>query len=162
MPRTIIWATDGSENATRALPHATALLDGEGALLIAAHIAVERSPDGPDQELPDAPVGNLAKEAQGLVTDLAERGFRAVLRVVNFPGMQPAQSIANLAAEVGADIIVVGTRGHSPVAGVLLGSVAQRLLEVAPCPVLAVPPAAGAPEARSEAATTVGARSAAD
>lgn len=161
MPRTIIWATDGSENATRALPHATALLDGEGALLIAAHMAVERPTDGPDRELQDAPAGNLAEEAQGLVTELAERGVKAVLRVANFPGMQPAQSIANLAAEVGADIIVVGTRGHSPVAGVLVGSVAQRLLEVAPCPVLAVPPAAAAPEARSETATTVGAGSAA-
>ncbi len=161
MPRTIIWATDGSENATRALPHATALLDGEGALLIEVHIAVERSPDGPDPEPPDAPAANLAEEAQGRVTALAERGINAVLRVVNFPGMQPAQNIANLAAEVGADIIVVGTRGHSPVGGVLVGSVAQRLLEIAPCPVLVVPPAAAAPEARSAAATSARAGSAA-
>jgi nucleotide-binding universal stress UspA family protein len=70
----------------------------------------------------------------------------AALRVVNFPGTQPVQSVADVAAEVGTDVIVVGTRGHSPVGGVLTGSMARRRLEVAPCPVLAVPPGAAAPE----------------
>jgi nucleotide-binding universal stress UspA family protein len=39
----------------------------------------------------------------------------------------------------GADVVVVGTRGHTAIGGLLLGSVTQRLLHVAPCPVLAVP-----------------------
>jgi len=38
------------------------------------------------------------------------------------------------------DLVVVGTRGHGRVAGMLLGSVTQSLLQVAPCPVVAVPP----------------------
>ena len=88
----------------------------------------------------------LVEEIRSLVGGIAEGGVKAVLRMVNFPGMQPAQSIADVAAEVGADVIVVGTRGHSPVGGVFAGSVAQRLLEVSPCPVLAVPPGAAPPE----------------
>jgi nucleotide-binding universal stress UspA family protein len=51
-----------------------------------------------------------------------------------------ATKIADMAAENGADLIIVGTRGHSALGGVLLGGVTQRLLHVAPCPVLMVPP----------------------
>jgi nucleotide-binding universal stress UspA family protein len=56
--------------------------------------------------------------------------------------------LADTARDAGADVIVAGTRGHAPVAGLLLGSVTQRLLHIAPCPVLAVPAAvgSGAPE----------------
>jgi nucleotide-binding universal stress UspA family protein len=92
-------------------------------------------------------------EVQGLIGNLTDSGIRAALRVVNFPGTQPAQGIADVATEIDADIIVVGTRGHSPVTGVLAGSVAQRLLEVAPCPVLAVPPGAAAPAPRAGSAS---------
>jgi nucleotide-binding universal stress UspA family protein len=52
----------------------------------------------------------------------------------------PAHAIADIAEKVDADLIAVGTRGHAPVAGLLLGSVTQRLLHISPCPVLAVPP----------------------
>ena len=47
MPKTIIWASDGSDNAARALPHARALLEGEGSMLIAVHVAQEQWHPGP-------------------------------------------------------------------------------------------------------------------
>ena len=52
----------------------------------------------------------------------------------------PAHPIAEIAEEANADLIVAGTRGHSPVAGLLVGSVTQRLIHIARCPVLVVPP----------------------
>lgn len=146
MPKTIIWACDGSDNAARALPYATALLDGEGSMLLAVHVAQEESTQNPDTVPNDGNRPGLVGEVRSVVSDVTESGIKAVLRVVNFPGMQPAQAIADLASEVGADMIVVGTRGHSPVGGVFAGSVAQRLLQIAPCPVLAVPPGAAALE----------------
>lgn len=145
MPKTIVWASDGSESATRALPHATALLDGDGALLIAVHIAPERSAGEESCSAAEGDGRDLVDELRDTVTNVTERGIKAILRVVNFPGMQPAQAMANIATGVGADMIVVGTRGHSPIEGALVGSVAQRLLQLAPCPVLAVPPSAVPP-----------------
>jgi nucleotide-binding universal stress UspA family protein len=54
----------------------------------------------------------------------------------------PAHAIAKIADEAGADLIVVGTRGESPLTRLLLGSVTQRLLHIAEQPVLVIPPTA--------------------
>jgi nucleotide-binding universal stress UspA family protein len=74
------------------------------------------------------------------VADLNAAGVAARLttRVVSFGG--PAHVITAAADSVGADLIVVGSRGHSPLAQVVLGSVPVRLLPIATCPVLVVPP----------------------
>jgi nucleotide-binding universal stress UspA family protein len=50
----------------------------------------------------------------------------------------PSLEISETASEVGADLIVMGTRGLSGIKHVLLGSVAERTLRLAPCPVLTV------------------------
>ena len=50
----------------------------------------------------------------------------------------PPEGIAESAAEVGADLIVMGTRGLTGFKHVLLGSVAERTVRTAPCPVLTV------------------------
>lgn len=140
---TIVWATDGSKNAARALPYAKALATGEGAMLVAVHI-VHDPGDGNAERSPTAQAGNQdAITIRKLVGDLSHEGTNAILKVVDFVGPQPAQGIADIAEEVGADVIVVGTRGHSAIAGLLVGSVTQRLLSIAPCPVLSVGPVRG-------------------
>jgi len=53
---------------------------------------------------------------------------------------QAAESILAFAAEQSADVIVLGTHGYGPVKRFLLGSVAERVLRGATCPVLTVPP----------------------
>jgi nucleotide-binding universal stress UspA family protein len=50
-----------------------------------------------------------------------------------------AHAIVDIAEQEKADVIVVGTRGHTALAGLLLGNVPQRLLHLATCPVLTVP-----------------------
>ncbi len=63
----------------------------------------------------------------------ADRLTRAVLVGV------PHAAIVAYAADQKADVIVVGTHGYGPVKHLLLGSVAERVVRQAPCPVLTVP-----------------------
>lgn len=51
---------------------------------------------------------------------------------------QPAEVIARLAEELGCDLIVMGAHGMGALAGLVMGSVATRILHLAPCPVLLV------------------------
>ena len=57
----------------------------------------------------------------------------------------PAQVLLDAAA--GARLLVVGTRGHGTLAGMLLGSVSQHCVQHAPCPVVVVPAGPGRPAA---------------
>ncbi len=50
----------------------------------------------------------------------------------------PAQVISRVGAEIDADLIAMGTHGHTGVAQLLLGSVTERTLREAPGPVLSV------------------------
>jgi nucleotide-binding universal stress UspA family protein len=52
----------------------------------------------------------------------------------------PAQEIAQIAADLEADLVVVGTHGKKGIARLLLGSVAEAVVRLAPCPVLVVRP----------------------
>lgn len=64
--------------------------------------------------------------------DLAKRTV-AVVRVG-----RPATEIVEYANEIGADMIVIATRGHSPLAHAMLGSTAEGVAREANCPVLTV------------------------
>ena len=137
---TVVWASDGSQNADRALEVAKMLAQDRGASLVVVHIAQHYATKTglaiyPDEE-------SVKTKLEKTVGDLAKEGFEAKLKVVDHVGPQPAHDIVDVAREVGADLIVMGTRGHGAVTELLLGSTVQRLLHIAPCPVLVVPPAA--------------------
>ncbi len=139
---TVVWATDGSENAARALPYARALLDREHGMLVAVHIILEQPAAGVDQgRSEDGSQSDGGAAVRQLVTELQQDGVNALIKAANYLDAQPAKAIADIAKDVSADVIVLGTRGHGAIGGLLARSVTQHLLHIAPCPVLAVPPA---------------------
>lgn len=137
MFKTIIWATDGSGSAEEALPFAKALVEEGGELVVVHSNEIFVGMAGGFPVLADEP--ELEAKFRRDVDELRAEGFDASFKLVRGPSANAAHVIAEVARKVGADLIVVGTRGHGPVAGLLVGSVTQRLLHVAPCPVLAVP-----------------------
>ena len=139
MFKVIVWASDGSEHADRALDFARELAEASSAQLIAAHvreITVGRSAGYPVQ----IDETEIEKKIQSQAKDLKDSGINARYEQIGAAYGGAAHAIADLAASDHADLIVMGTRGQSPVAGLLLGAVTQRLLHIATCPVLAVPP----------------------
>jgi nucleotide-binding universal stress UspA family protein len=140
MFKRIIWATDGSEHADRALEIARSLASEGGGTLIAVHSVEYIAGPGSHGEAPELPDED-EREAKLLkqVNELAQQGISAELKIVQGGVSGAAHTVAKVAQEEGADLIVAGTRGHTPLAGLLLGSVAQRLVGLAPCPVLVVP-----------------------
>ena len=140
MFKTIMWATDGTENADRALPYARALAQEEGATLVVAHVVERYASHKPSGLAVHADEEQVEAKLKKLGAQLTDEGLRTDLRIVSHVGPQPAHEIADIAREAGADLIVVGCRGHAAITGLLVGSVTQRLLHVSPCPVLVVPP----------------------
>jgi nucleotide-binding universal stress UspA family protein len=72
---------------------------------------------------------------------LTADGFDAELETHRTSHEHPATIIAAAARRHEADAIVLATRGRAPAIGLLTSSVTQRLLHIAPCPVIAVTPA---------------------
>jgi nucleotide-binding universal stress UspA family protein len=144
MFETIVWATDGSELADRALPYVTELAHMYRSRIVTVHaneLLYGRYGSAP--LLVDEP--DLHTKVRRQVAELREAGFDVELELPSGSGDVPAL-IADAADSVHADLIVLGTHGHGGFAAAVLGSVARGLLHTANCPVLAIPPVRQAEE----------------
>jgi len=137
MYTTIIWATDGSVGAGAALGEALALASLTRGHIIAVHCDQRlsgRAAGWPVVADEDDQRSKIIRKVEGLADDGVD--IELVMRRSHH---EAADVVAAAAAELGGDIIVCGTRGHGALAAAFLGSFTQRLLHIAPCPVLAVP-----------------------
>jgi nucleotide-binding universal stress UspA family protein len=137
----VIWATDGSEHADGAMPLAVQVAETDGAELHVVHV-VEKligvRVGGMDALVDEDEIkAKVALQAKAIA---AEHGVKTSVQVVAALGNHVGDRIAEIAQDVGADLIVVGTRGHGALGSFVLGGVTQRLLHVSSCPVLSVPP----------------------
>jgi nucleotide-binding universal stress UspA family protein len=136
----ILCATDGSPDSERALALASSLAADSGSVIDVAHVT-EYFPAGRVAGLSTrADESEVRERVAAQIAGASERGPQCVAHWPHAAAGRTARRIADLAEELGSEVIVVGTRGHSAVSGVMLGSVTQRLLHEASCPVLAVPP----------------------
>ena len=136
--RTIVVGVDGSEASKDALRWATGQADLTGASLVAV-IAWEFPAAWGGVPVPASydPEQSAREAAEEVVKDvLGPDGLARVdLRVVE---SRPAPALIEAAA--GADLLVVGSRGHGAFSGMLLGSVSQHCVAHSPCPVVVVRP----------------------
>jgi nucleotide-binding universal stress UspA family protein len=132
----ILLAIDGSEPARRATEVAADLARNVRAEVVVLHVK-ERDvtwAGGADLETP--------QEAHDLVEEtvrmLKDRGLSARGEVHLSVYGRAARVILEAAGDAGADLIVMGSRGLSDLAGLVVGSVTHKVLHLAHCPVLVV------------------------
>ena len=77
-----------------------------------------------------------ARQLEAMLSDEDRKDLGALALVLTMNS--PAAAIVAHAAESNADLIVLGTHGRGAVAHLLMGSVAERVVRTAPCPVLTV------------------------
>ena len=137
MSQTIVLGYDASESANAALAATIRVAPVVGAKVIVV-FGFYISPLGGQQEgsIREAleKVGHHA--VNRAVADLEAAGIEVETRLVSG---KPADVLIDVAKEVGAAAIVVGTVGENPIAGAFLGSVVLRLIQRSSIPVLVVP-----------------------
>jgi len=135
--KSVVLGLDSSPGAERALALAVRLAASLGVPLVLVHGVA-----------PPGRVGEEAGEAREAIEEFdaavtrpavaaAEAaGVRAVVQLVD---ERPARALVDAADEHDAEVIVVGIWNESPLRGLLLGSVAHKLLQLSDRPVLCVP-----------------------
>jgi nucleotide-binding universal stress UspA family protein len=135
---TILIGTDGSDSGDRAVTFAKELAHEQKSRLIVVHVD-ELIPGHGGAHHVQAMEPELRTKIGEQVTQAQSEGLDVELETYKVGPSGPAHAIADAAAKSGADLIVLGSVGSGPLKGLLLGSVAHRLLQIAPCPVLVIP-----------------------
>lgn len=138
---TILMATDFGPEAHVALRSCTALARQRGASIHLLHVAKDpmTSLSAPElyaidwSQLRDDIVTHARDSLAALAASLSD-----VLMTTEVAVGSPAETITQRAADLGADLIVVGTHGRGGVSHLLIGSVAERVIRLASCPVMTV------------------------
>jgi len=143
--RRIVCGVDGSEQARHAASAALRLADRLGARLVLVHVTPTRTvvpvdsfPMGVDPSTYPRSRELAFSEAEAafdsLPSDVTEASVEREVRLG-----EPARVLAEVAADCGAELIVVGSRGRGAWRSAVLGSVSSDVARLAPCPVLIVP-----------------------
>jgi nucleotide-binding universal stress UspA family protein len=133
LPRKILLATDGSEDAELAGLAAASLSVGSGAELHIVHAWQSVPHPLVDADLFEEEAARILKVQAERVADAG-----AAVRVAHLVMGPPVDAILDLGEEIGADLLVVGSRGHGTLERLILGSVSEGVVHHSTRPVLVV------------------------
>jgi nucleotide-binding universal stress UspA family protein len=139
--KTILVPTDFSECSEAAVKYGAALATTFGATLHLLNVVQDPYTLPWSAEGFAAPIGDMLAEweaqARTRLTEIVPATAAAKTIVATRVG-SPYTEIVRYAAQHRIDLIVLGTHGRGPLGHLLLGSVAERVVRTAPCPVLTV------------------------
>ncbi len=132
--RTIVVATDGSRYSRLSSERAIAFAKSYGGALKVLSVV-----DVPTEFYAEAPeaVDDLIRKAKKFVAEVKQQAEAAGVPAETFVGEAEAYlAVNNLAKEHKADMIVIGSHGRTGLRRLLMGSVAEKVIGFAACPVL--------------------------
>lgn len=141
--KTILVATDGSHGANRAVIAAAELARATGARLCI--LTVGGNVSGDELKKLVRAEGGIGEALELLSNQILKQAEKRAVRVgatkitLRSGWGEPAQAIIDTARHENANFIVVGRRGRGRLAGLLLGSISQKITNLAPCLVIIVP-----------------------
>ncbi|MGE3955477.1 MAG: universal stress protein [Vicinamibacterales bacterium] len=142
--RRILCPVDFSDASQHALEHAVMIAGWYRARITALHVrhpAFLVEPPILFTDMGGGPVATLEDAESRLHQWLAPVRAAGVMGdVMAVDGNTPASRIVEVAGRIDADLIVLGTHGRSGFDRLLLGSVTEKVVRTAPCPVVTVPP----------------------
>ncbi len=139
-PEKVLVATDGSEDSELAIQRAVDLSKKTGSELHMVYVMLVSHWMTPDT-LSDSQYRRLKEEAESLLDKQAEKAKSAggdVRQAHLQTGRRADEEIINLAEEIGADVIVVGSTGGGTISRAIMGSDAESIVRHAAIPVLVV------------------------
>jgi nucleotide-binding universal stress UspA family protein len=139
----VLVPTDFSDTSEVALRYGKAFASAFGATLHVVHVIEEPYGQPWAVEAYGFSLASLQeewiKEAQTRIDKILTAEERDALKAVTMTVLgHPVMEIQKYAAENDVDLIVMGTHGRGPLGHLVMGSVAERLVRKAPCPVLTV------------------------
>jgi nucleotide-binding universal stress UspA family protein len=138
----IVLAVDGSEPAQRAVPVAADIASKYGSEVIAVHVVEQQlgrgGPIASDTRGEAAREGEAARDADDAARSLKDVGVSARAEARAALAGRAAQEIMDVAASEDAGLIVMRSRGMSDWQGLLIGSVAHKVLHLSSVPVLII------------------------
>ncbi len=142
-PTKILLATDGSEEATLAARTAVDIADKTNSELHVVYVGEEYGYPVyavPEYEYARTIQENLEQEVRKLLDAEVEqvKAARGTVVGAHFGMGRPDEEIVKLAEEIGAGLIVMGSRGRGGVRRSLMGSVSDSVVRHAHCPVMVV------------------------
>ncbi len=139
LPRRILVAVDGSELAFKAVGYAVQMARLTGSELVSLHVILLPSYATPKTlEVLRKDLSSKADDILSKVRAAAEASGLAMKGEVVETNRSVVMAIVEFAEQEKADLIILGTRGTSGVAKLMLGSVAAGVVSFAHCPVLAI------------------------
>ena len=136
--KTIVVATDLSGPSEAALEYACKLASACGARIVLAH-GLDPLDYAAVDDVPEAVIDHMTEEARAALARMAADLLRAGIHSHSEVRQgEVAEMLVEVALEHRAGLLVVGTRGMKGAGPVAVGSIAEQLVRMAPCPVLAV------------------------